>query len=269
MSEQRFGESYRGTAPENYQKFFVPMIGAPVADDLVERAGLAPGERVLDVACGTGVVTRLAAEKVGPDGRVAGLDVNAGMLEVARRATPPGLSIDWYEAAAESIPLSDESYDVVLCAMGLQFMTKRLDALREMRRILVEGGRALFELPGPTPRGFELMADTLTRHVGAKAAGFVQIVFSLHDTDDLEQLVTSAGFREVRATAELRRFPLPPPAKLLWGYVSSTPLAAAVASATAEQRAALEGEFCARWTDLPAQAQSSLEVRMTTVEAVK
>lgn len=114
MSEQRFGESYRGTAPENYQKFFVPMIGAPVADDLVERAGLAPGERVLDVACGTGVVTRLAAEKVGPDGRVAGLDVNAGMLEVARRATPPGLSIDWYEAAAESIPLSDESYDVVL-----------------------------------------------------------------------------------------------------------------------------------------------------------
>ena len=168
-------------------------------------------------------------------------------------------SVRWVSLTAATTP----------SAMGLQFMTKRLDALREMRRILVEGGRALFELPGPTPRGFELMADTLTRHVGAKAAGFVQIVFSLHDTDDLEQLVTSAVFREVRANSELLRFPLPPPAKLLWGYVSSTPLAAAVASATPEQRAALEGEFCARWTDLPAQAQSSLEVRMTTVEAVK
>ena len=84
MIQQTFGKTYGGTAPENYQRYFVPSIAAPLAEDLVRIAALRPGERVLDVACGTGVVTRLAGERVGEQGAVAGLDVNPGMLAVAR-----------------------------------------------------------------------------------------------------------------------------------------------------------------------------------------
>src|SRR5690606_10374395 len=89
MAQETFGKSYAGTAAESYQRFFVPSIGAPVADDLIGVANLQPGERVLDVACGTGVVTRLAAARVGAGGAVAGLDPNPGMLAVAARTLRP------------------------------------------------------------------------------------------------------------------------------------------------------------------------------------
>lgn len=125
---------------ENYQRFFVPQIGAPLADDLLEAARLQPGERVLSVACGTGEVARRAAERVGPSGAaVAGLDVHPAMLAVARRETPSG--VRWYEASAEVMSLPDASFDVVLCQMGLQFVRDRHAALREMHRVLVPGGR--------------------------------------------------------------------------------------------------------------------------------
>ena len=91
------------------------MIAAPLATDLIDIAALGLGERVLDVACGTGVVARLAAERVGATGTVAGIDLNPGMLEVARSVTPPSMAIEWHESSAEAIPLPDEAFDVVLC----------------------------------------------------------------------------------------------------------------------------------------------------------
>ena len=165
MDQHVYGKSYGANPAENYQRFFVPAIGRPVADDLIGVAALQPGQRVLDVACGTGVVTRLAAERVGAAGVVAGLDVNPGMLAVARAETPSGLSIDWHEASVESMPLPDEAFDVVLCQMGLQFVSSKLTALREMRRVLKPGGRALVTVPGPKPPLFAVMTDALARHL--------------------------------------------------------------------------------------------------------
>ena len=105
MTQLAFDEAnYCGTGPENYQRFFVPAIGEPLANDLIVSADLKPGENVLDVACGTGVVTRLAAEQVGQSATVAGLDVNPGMLSVARTVTPKEQAIDWYETSAEAMP---------------------------------------------------------------------------------------------------------------------------------------------------------------------
>jgi predicted RNA methylase len=93
MSQQHFVQSYGGSAPENYERYFVPAIGAPLANDLIGIAALRPGERVLDVACGTGVVARLASQAVGSAGTVAGLDINPGMLAVARSTTQSGMAI--------------------------------------------------------------------------------------------------------------------------------------------------------------------------------
>jgi ubiquinone/menaquinone biosynthesis C-methylase UbiE len=185
-----------------------------MADDLIGVAGLQPGERVLDVACGTGVVTRLAAERVGAGGAVAGLDVNPGMLAVARSQTPPDISIDWYEASAEPMPLPDEAFDVVFCQMGLQFVpTSRLH-LREMRRVLKTGGRAVISVPGPKPPIFAIMTDALARHLSPEVASFGDLVFSMHDVDELKELMRSAGFRNVDVEAKPKTLRLPAPRRL-------------------------------------------------------
>lgn len=269
MIQQTFGKSYQGNAAENYQRYFVPSIGAPVADDLIGVAGLQPGERVLDVACGTGVVTRLAVKRVGARGRVAGLDVNPGMLAVARSETPPAMSIDWYEASAESMPLPDNAFDVVLCQMGLQFVSDKAAALREMRRVLDAEGRALITLPGPKPPLLAIMTDGLARHISPKVAHFGDLVFSLHDADELTELMGSAGFRKIDVQKNVKTLRLPAPADFLWQYIHSTPLADAVVQAGEAQRAALEGEVCAQWRKFEVDGSMSLQLGMTTVTARK
>lgn len=269
MDQQVYDKSYAGSLPENYERYFVAAIGGPVAHDLIEIAALRPGERVLDVACGTGVVTRLAAERVGDSGWVAGLDVNPGMLGVARAVAPPGASIDWYETSAEAMPLPDDSFDVVLCQMGLQFIPDKHAALREIRRVLVPGGRVVINLPGPRPAQFAIMGEALARHISPDAAGFAGLVFSLHEEDELRQLMSRAGFRQVavrKATEELR---VPPPRDFFWQYIHSTPLANAVAQVDDRKRAALECDVCEQWEQFVVDGAMKLSVDMTTVTGRK
>lgn len=263
------GQSYDANPAENYQRFFVPAIGAPMADDLIAIAGLRPNERVLDVACGTGVVARLAAERVGAAGSVTGLDVHPGMLAVAGSATPTDMSIDWREADAESMPFQDSAFDVVLCQMGLQFVPGKLTALREMRRVLATGGRAVISVPGPKPRLFAVMTDALARHISPKAASFGDLVFSMHDVDELRELIRGAGFRNVNVEAKPKTLRLPPPADFLWQYIHSTPLAEAVVRAGEAKRAALERDVCIQWREFVVDGFLSLQVGMTTATALK
>ena len=267
MSKPTHDDAYSANPAENYERYFVPAIGRPVAEDLVRAAALRPRERVLDVACGTGIVTRLAAERVAPEGTVAGLDPNPGMLAVARKTVPAGTDIAWHEAPAESIPLPDESSDVVLCGMGLQFFSDRSAALREIRRVLDMGGRLVANLPGPTPPIFAAMAEALSRHVGPSAAGFVHAVFALHDPDEIRSLVTDAGFHDVEFRAAPRPLRLPLTADFLWQYVHSTPMAAALAQVDENRRAALTRDFAERCAPFVDKGSVAAEVTMSTVLA--
>ena len=125
-----------GSAPELYERYLVPAITRIWASDLIDRAGPKPGKSLLDVACGTGVVARLAAERM-RTGRVVGLDLNEGMLAVARSVPITGAPIEWREGSALSLPFENRSFDLVLCQLGVQFFPDRSLALREMKRVLV------------------------------------------------------------------------------------------------------------------------------------
>ena len=117
---------------EIYESFFVPALSAPWAEDLLRRTAPRPGERVLDVACGTGIVARRVAPRVGPTGRVVGVDPNLGMLAVARAAAAAeGVSIEWREGRAEALPVEDAAFDLVCCQVALMFFEDRAAALRE------------------------------------------------------------------------------------------------------------------------------------------
>ena len=126
-----------GNASETYEKYLVPAIFGAWPPTLLRLVSPRPGDRVLDVACGTGTVARLAAEKIGPTGKVVGLDISAAMLTVAHSIPSPVGRIEWKEGDALSIPFTDGSFDVVTCQLGLQFFPDRAKALREMKRVLV------------------------------------------------------------------------------------------------------------------------------------
>lgn len=250
--------AYEGPAPENYERYFVPAIAAPLAGDLVELGDLSPGDRVLDLACGTGVVARLAAEQVGPEGSVTGLDLNPGMLAVA--ASVAAGPVEWRQGTAEATGLPDGAYDAVLCQLGLQFFPDLAAALHEQRRVLTPGGRFAASTPGPTPALFAVLEEALRDHAGGDAAAFVQVVFRLHDPDTLHDVLADAGFVDIAVRRRHYELRLPSPTEFLWQYVWSTPLAAAVAELDDAQRRALERDVVTEWTRFAEDGRLSLDL---------
>jgi ubiquinone/menaquinone biosynthesis C-methylase UbiE len=200
------------SAPELYQRFLVPAMTAMWAADLASRAALLPGERVLDVACGTGVVARVAAERVGGTGQVAALDVNPGMLAVAR-SLPAGAGavVAWHRGSALALPFSAAAFGVVLCQQGLQFFPDRPAALREIRRVLVPGGRLALNVFGPIERNPATcaLARALDRHVHPGASVAKRSEHALADAAGLRALVAAALFTniEIRTATKMVRFP--------------------------------------------------------------
>jgi SAM-dependent methyltransferase len=240
--------NYSGTAAENYERDFVPAIGEPVSAALLAAAGLRAGERVLDVACGTGVIARHAAETVGPTGSVTGLDVAPDMIEVARAtAAPAAPTIEWRVGDATSLPFDDASYDVVLCQMGLMFFEDRPAAVREMGRVLDAGGRVVVGTPGDIQPPFAVLEEAIVDHVNPDLGGFVRAVFSMHDPDAVAELLRGAGLQEVTGAVAHVPLRLPAPREFLWQYINLTPLAPLIASAPDEAKRALEEAAVAGW----------------------
>ncbi|HEX2072320.1 MAG TPA: methyltransferase domain-containing protein, partial [Geodermatophilus sp.] len=155
-------------AAELYEARFVPAIFAEWAPLLATVAGVRPGQAVLDVACGTGIVARTVADRLGGTGRVVGVDLNEAMLTVARRVRP---DLDWRPGDAADLPFPDGSFDAVLCQMALMFFPDRTAALREMARVARPGGTVAVVVPAsldaqPAYRPFVEMA---ARHAGPEA----------------------------------------------------------------------------------------------------
>jgi len=240
-----FYTSFSDNAAENYEKFFVPAIGRPFGIDLVNDAGLVPGERVLDVACGTGIIARLAAERVAPTGSVSALDVNAAMLSTAR-SLPPAIPIKWYETAAESAPLPDSSFDVVFCQLGLQFVADKPAAVAEMRRVLKPGGRLYISTPMPNDL-FDVLDREIARHVSKEASAFVHAVFSLNDAQEMGDLITGAGFESPKIGAHPKQLQLPAARDFMWQYIYCTPLMGLLPQSGNAQTEALERDVVAGW----------------------
>jgi ubiquinone/menaquinone biosynthesis C-methylase UbiE len=180
-----------------YERSIVPSLFAPWAAYLVQAADVRPGERVLDVACGTGIVARYVAPRVGSQGHVIGLDINPAVISVARAAAErEGLSIEWQTGPAEQLPFPDGAFDLILCQFGLMFFTDRHQALQEMRRVLAPGGRIVVSVwQGLDQHPFYQILDEVTRRQLGKSS--VQAVFALGDAGELRHLLTNAGFQQV------------------------------------------------------------------------
>lgn len=178
---------------EAYQRYMVPTEFAPWSEELLDRVTLRPGDDVLDVACGTGIVALGAAKRVGADGTVTGLDPNPVMLEAARTIPPDGsATLSWVQGRAEDLPFDDGRFDVALCQQGIQFFGDRPRAVREIRRVLRPGGQVGVSVwRGPehqSVKGALLLALAETFGPGAGVA------YSFGDPEALRRLFLDAGF---------------------------------------------------------------------------
>jgi SAM-dependent methyltransferase len=183
-----------------YEKDFVPAIFAQWPPVLAEVAGIRSGDRVLDVACGTGILARDVLARVGPSGRVTGLDLNEGMLAVARRLRP---EMDWRQGDAAKLPFEDSAFDVVASQFSLMFFPDRVAALREMWRVLAPRGRLAVAVCAPIAhtKGYSLLAGILRREAGDAAAAMVEGYFALGEEAALQRLCGTAGIAGASALA--------------------------------------------------------------------
>ena len=176
--------SLTDAAAEFYESTFVPALFGPWADRLT--AVLSPGDRVLDVACGTGAVAR-AASRISPE--VIGVDRNEAMLAVAHRLRP---DLTWRTATAESLPFPDAAFDWALSQAALMFFDDRVAALREMGRV---AGRVAVQVPGRLSHspGYLALADVVAHHAGPAARDLLSSYFAVGDPAYLRSLADAAG----------------------------------------------------------------------------
>jgi ubiquinone/menaquinone biosynthesis C-methylase UbiE len=231
-----------GNVPENYERYLVPSIFAPWALDLVEVAALRPRERVLDIACGTGIVARTAARRLNDATSVVGLDLSAPMLDVARSAAKAeAVAAEWREGSAAELPLADATFDVVFCQQGLQFFPDRPAALREMYRILAPSGRLVLSVWREIERspGFAVLADALTHHIGPEAGALMTSgPFVLSNSEALRTLIAEAGFSDITIRSALKTLRFPSPDEFAVRYASGSALANLVSGADEDARSA-------------------------------
>lgn len=185
------------SAAEIYEQFFLPALFAQWGKPMMRAAQVGPGQQVLDVACGTGILARTAVPLVAPNGRVVGLDVNEGMLSVAQKQTS---AVEWRPGQAEALPFEDGSFDVVVSQFGLMFFADRQQALAEMVRVLRENGRlavAVWDSLENTP-GYAAVVSLLARLFGADVAEGLRSPYVLGDKTELAALFADLPLAELQ-----------------------------------------------------------------------
>ena len=227
---------------ELFERFFGPSIFEPWTDVLLEYAEPRRGERVLDLACATGIVARRAAPMVGDEGRVVGVDISPEMLEVARRMSgSEGVEVEWREGDAARLDLPDGAFDLVMCQQGLQFFSDPSRALGEAARVLAGCGRLVLNVWQPLERHpvYEALFASEARHLGAELEK-VSRPFMFGDSRRLDALLREAGFERIEITERTLQAEFEDPDT----FVALTVLAAAAvmpefAQEDPEERAAL------------------------------
>jgi ubiquinone/menaquinone biosynthesis C-methylase UbiE len=228
---------------ELYERLVVPSKFLPWAKDLVALGNPQSGDKVLDIACGTGTVTRLIPPHVGASGSVTGLDFNASRLDVATSLViTAGCPIEWKEGDAGALPFDDAAFDLVFCQQGLQFFPDKAKALREMHRVLVSGGKLILGVWRSEDQqpGGRAMAAALDRHISPEAGAIRREPFSFGDAKVIEALVIDAGFRDVMVNPTVKNVHFPSAEAFTKRYISArVPLNSMVAAASKEAREAV------------------------------
>lgn len=200
--------SFSGSIPEYYDSCLGPAWFDAFAADLAQRLPAKPPGDVLEIACGTGLVTRRVRQRLAPAVRLVATDLSKAMLDYARGKLSDRKDIEWREADAAHLPFGDGEFGAVVCAFGVMFVPDKQAAFREARRVLKEGGVLLFNV-------WDRIEENPHAAINAQVVEGLfpddeemrfRIPYEMHNSTSLQQLLAEAGFREVQI--EKKRFPV-------------------------------------------------------------
>ena len=231
-----------GNAPRLYERDTAQTLGKPLAEQVFNHVELHKGDRVLDAACGTGIVTRVAAQRFAHAGKFVGVDRNTSMLDVARDLAPTNATVEWRQGDLSALPFPDNSFDVVLCQNGVQFVPDKLTVLREMNRVLVPGGRLAFTVWSAITPYAAAVSEALARHISKEAAASQLSMFQLRDVETVQKLAVDAGLQELTMQELVVIRPMPASAEGIIADAARTAFARDVIEASEEARQAFGHE---------------------------
>jgi len=253
--------AFTGSIPENYDRYLGPVLFEPYAKDLVARLNISDDASVLELACGTGIVTRQLFETRSSRVKIVATDLNEAMFNYGRDKFGSETSVEWKQADATELPFADQSFDAVVCQFGLMFFPDKKQAVSETYRVLKSGGTFLFNV-------WDAIEQNDLPHTAHEVIGkffldnppdFYQIPFSFHDPATIRSLLSAAGFRDIQLT------PLPLAAiavsalDVAKGLIHGNPIITAIRerdeSSIPEIEAALTAAIAAKYGVAPVQAR--------------
>ncbi|HEX6332730.1 MAG TPA: methyltransferase domain-containing protein [Flavisolibacter sp.] len=218
--------AFAGNVPANYDKHLGPVLFEPYALDMVERLKNDTLRNVLEIACGTGRVTRHLARLLAPGGRLTATDLNQDMLNIAAQKVP-GERVAFEVADALNLPFNDNSFDHAVCQYGVMFFPDKLLAFRETRRVLHPGGKFLFNTWDKLANNpvNDVMNNVMQEVLGSEAPDFLEKgPFSFHDPEVIDSLMTEAGFRDITIERVQLSSSYATASSMMQGIVDGSPL---------------------------------------------
>ena len=228
MSEQDV--DFSGSIPSNYDRYLGPMFFQPYAEDLAQRVQVRPDGSVLELACGTGILTRVLRSRLAPTVKLMATDLNEPMLRNAIDKFHVGELVQWQEVDATNLPFADATYDAVVCQFGLMFIPDKRAAVRETYRVLKPGGSFLFNVWDAMEDNelAKIAHETIVSFFDRDPPNFYEVPFGYHDRGEIEKLMTQEGFRAIQISVVAKESKASQAENAAKGLVEGNPVVVAI-----------------------------------------
>jgi ubiquinone/menaquinone biosynthesis C-methylase UbiE len=239
--------AFVGSIPENYDRYLGPMFFAPYALDISERLASLPVTAVLELACGTGIVTQHLRDRLPESVKLTATDLNEAMIDYAGRKFAADENIEWQQADAMNLPFPEASFDAVVCQFGLMFVPDKLAAICEAYRVLLPGGIFLFNVWDRIEENpvAQTAHETIATFFDSEPPNFYEIPFGFYHPKEISTLLEEAGFREIQWSFLAKPCRSRSASDAATGLVEGSPVLAAIQERASASVSAIEATLAA------------------------